>query len=569
MIWRIFFPLGFLSAAVLVTSALWWATFSSTVAQLEARGEADLRLASDRLSTALVQYREVAVLTASHPQVVSLARASAVGAMPVPEASAEVALVLQRVADRSGAAQMILVDPIGRILAGPQWDSEGNFTAATLLDDAPDLARARYGAMGSHHYVDAGQRYFSYAAPVFAASGPVVAALVLRVEVDRIEASSRADPTPVWFTDTAGMIFVANRSEMVLTREPMRMAGPELVRSDVAYLPKRARRLDRELPVVGLTAHSLIDVEPAYRAAWAQALGGGGVMLAFGAVLLALGVRRRALAQANAALEGRVAERTAELSAANARLTRAQAELVQAGKLSALGQMSAGISHELNQPLMAIGSYAENAELLLERGRGAEVAQNLVRISDLARRMGRIIKNLRAFARQEVEPATRVGLASVVEAALEIVAVRLARDAVFVDWRRPDFPAMVMGGEVRLSQVVVNLLSNACDAMEGGEARRITIRIVRITPDRIALLLRDTGPGIDDPSRIFDPFYSTKEIGSAEGMGLGLSISYGLVQGFGGRLRGENVAPDAKGVGGALFTVELLAAPEIITGRQA
>lgn len=571
MIQRVLVVLAFLIIATASASTLWWVTYRDAMEQLTARGEADLRLASDRLSTALVQYREVAVLAASHPHVVSLARASAVGALPVSEAASEVALVLQRMADRAGAAQMLLVDPQGRVLVGPQLLTGEYGAGEVRLAITPDLARARYGAMGSDHYVEAGQRYFSYAAPVFAANGPVVAALVLRLEVDRVEASSRADPTPVWFTDTDGLIFVANRSEMVLTQTVARlprMAGGDFVRSDAPYLPETAKQLDRDLPVVGLTAHSLVDVAPAYRAARAQALGGGGVMLAFGAVLLALGVRRRALAQANAALEGRVAARTAELSAANAQLTRAQAELVQAGKLSALGQMSAGISHELNQPLMAIGSYAENAELLLERGRGAEVAQNLARISDLARKMGRIIKNLRAFARQEVEPATRVGLAAVVEAALEIVAVRLARDKVVVDWRRPDFAAVVMGGEVRLSQVVVNLLSNACDAMEGGDLRRITIRISRIGADRIALTLRDTGPGIDDPSRIFDPFYSTKEVGSAEGMGLGLSISYGLVQGFGGRLRGENMS-ESGGINGALFTVELLAAPAVGTGGDA
>ena len=113
-----------------------------------------------------------------------------------------------------------------------------------------------------------------------------------------------------------------------------------------------------------------------------------------------------------------------------------------------------------------------------------------------------------------------------------------------------------MGGEVRLSQVVINLLSNAIEAMEDQPVRRITIRLSR-EGGMIRLTLRDTGPGIVDPERIFDPFYSTKEAGSAEGLGLGLSISYGLVQGFGGNLRGEN-APE----GGAIFTVDLREAVE-------
>lgn len=576
MIRRGILILACLAAAFASASALWWRTLDEGMVQLAARGQADLRLASDRLSTALVQYREVAVLAADHPDVVGLARSAAFAgaddaAMPEEQVS-EVVAVLQRMADRAGAAQMLLVDPQGRVLAGI---GDALKSVPARLAITPDLTRAGHGAMGQHHYVLNGHRYFSFAAPVFGPNGPVIGALVLRLEVDRVESSSRADPTPVWFSDPAGVIFVANRSEMVLERDaPPQIAwrgGQKFVRSNVPYLPNLALPLDRDLPVVGLTAHTLIDAAPVLRAARTQALGAAAVILAFGAVLFALGVRRRALAEANVALESRVKARTAELSEANARLQRAQADLVQAGKLSALGQMSAGISHELNQPLMAIGSYAENAELLLERGRGPEVAQNLARISDLARRMGRIIKNLRAFARQEVEPASRVGLASVVEAALEIVALRLERDAVVVDWQRPDFPAMVMGGEVRLSQVVVNLLSNACDAMEGAAEQRITIRIAKLTDaegeERIALTLRDTGPGIDDPSKIFDPFYSTKEVGSAEGMGLGLSISYGLVQGFGGKLRGENWT-SAEGIGGAVFTVELLPAPSVKIGVQ-
>ncbi|NIY99518.1 sensor histidine kinase, partial [Salipiger sp. HF18] len=127
-----------------------------------------------------------------------------------------------------------------------------------------------------------------------------------------------------------------------------------------------------------------------------------------------------------------------------------------------------------------------------------------------------------------------------------------------IDWRRPERATVVMAGDVRLGQVVVNLLSNAMDAMADSASRRIEIRVA---PDDeaglVRLTVRDTGPGIADPSRIFDPFYSTKEVGAEEGMGLGLSISYGIVEGFGGRLRGENVE------GGALFTIELQQAREI------
>jgi two-component system C4-dicarboxylate transport sensor histidine kinase DctB len=201
---------------------------------------------------------------------------------------------------------------------------------------------------------------------------------------------------------------------------------------------------------------------------------------------------------------------------------------------------------------MAIRSYAENASLFLDRDETGKAAENLGRISDLARRMGRIIKNLRAFARQESEAMSDVDIGQTVAAALELTEARLGRAGVAVEWTPPAAPIWVRGGEVRLQQVVVNLLTNAADAMEGGG--RVTLRIA---PEggRVRLTVSDTGPGIAEPERIFDPFYSTKEVGAGEGMGLGLSISYGIVKNFGGTITGRN-RPE----GGAEFTVELQAA---------
>jgi two-component system C4-dicarboxylate transport sensor histidine kinase DctB len=259
--------------------------------------------------------------------------------------------------------------------------------------------------------------------------------------------------------------------------------------------------------------------------------------------------RTRALSQTNAQLRREVAER----EEAEAALKRAQADLVRAGKLTALGQMSAGISHELNQPLMAIQSFAENARQFIDRGQTEVAAGNLARISDLARRMGRIIRNLRAFARQESEPAARVDIVKTLEAAVELTQARLGRDGITLNWTPPEDQIWVRGGEVRLSQVFVNLVTNAADAMIGSESPEITIRIRQVERS-VTVDVLDTGPGIDDPEKIFDPFYSTKEVGASEGMGLGLSISYGMVQSFGGDIHGRNRAE-----GGAVFTVTLAA----------
>ena len=230
-------------------------------------------------------------------------------------------------------------------------------------------------------------------------------------------------------------------------------------------------------------------------------------------------------------------------------LARAQADLVQAGKLSALGQMSAGISHELNQPLMAIRSYAENAVQFQQRDMHAKVSENLGRISDMARRMGRIIQNLRAFSKQQAEPITRVDLVKVLQDAAEMIAPRAQQMSADVRLDLPAAPLWVKGGEVRLGQVFVNLMTNALDAMNGCEARSLQVS-VRVAGN-IAVEVRDSGPGVEVPEKVFDPFYSTKEVGATEGMGLGLSISYGIAKSFGGDIRVRNCNP------GALFIVEL------------
>jgi two-component system, NtrC family, C4-dicarboxylate transport sensor histidine kinase DctB len=319
------------------------------------------------------------------------------------------------------------------------------------------------------------------------------------------------------------------------------------------YLPSLALHLTQPLPVIAMRGEILLDAAPALQTALMQAATAAALCLIFGAALFTVSERRRSLAQrlevearANSALEERVAARTKEL-------TMAQADLIRAGKLSALGQMSAGLSHELNQPLMAIRSFAENGAAFIERGKPEVAAENLLQISDLARRMGRIIRNLRAFARQEVEGFSDVDLVAAVAAVLEITQPRMRQDGVALEYDPPAQPVMVRGGEVRLQQVVLNLIANALDAMAGQEGGRLRLHISQAEA-RVRLILRDTGPGIAEPERMFDPFYSTKAIGQAEGMGLGLSISYGIIESFGGSITGCNPLG-----GGAEFCVELAA----------
>ena len=558
----------FLLAVAASAGGIWRYAWLQGLEQLDRQGRANLALASDRLTGELRRFRELAVLLAAHP---AFAGAGA------GNAGARADEVLLAAADRSGALALLYTDAQGEVRARA-GDVSLNPAGSRYFRRAMNGALGRfYGRLGPD-----GRRVFAYAAPAFGPEG-VRGAVIVLVDIAEVEWDWIGGHPAVFFTDDEQRVFLSNRAEILGWRRGadgavlVPPAGPaprfraarygefEVWRMNWGgYLPGAALHLARDLPVVGMTGHALLDTSPARRVAWLQAAVFSAICLGFGAVLLLLAERRRTLARANAELETRVAARTAELSAANvalrrevaerqeaeAALKRAQDDLVQAGKLSALGQMSAGISHELNQPLMAIRQFADNGAAFLDKGRPQAAGANFKRISDLAARAARIIRNLRAFARNENEPMGRVDLGQVIDTAVELTEPRLRQAGVTVDWRRPAHPVHVLGGEVRLEQVFVNLINNATDAMSGSAGKRIEITIE--TAPTLRVMVRDTGPGIAEPDRMFDPFYSTKETGGEDGMGLGLSISYGLVQSFGGNIRGAN-APG----GGAVMTVEL------------
>ncbi|MEJ6508153.1 MAG: ATP-binding protein [Octadecabacter sp.] len=561
---RILAVVAFLVAVAVLSLGVGWFGYMSALDQLEQRGRSDLALASDRLTGELGRYRELAVLLADHP-VVAATLAGDRG---------DAADLLRETADKTGSLDILVVSQMGRELASASGSSAENHASQ------PYFTRASDGAIGLYHLVHDryGQRTFLFAAPVFSDAGPVSGAVIVVVNIDAVEAVWRGARPTVFFTDELGVAFISNRSELLFMArdlvDPPRTStvdyNADILRPFMThtvqnqqgravwsvegqrYVPRTALHLTLPLPVIQMTGEALMDVAPARTFARLQAGAAAAICLAFGAMLFLATERRRTLADANIRLEAAVEARTAEL-------TKAQSDLVQAGKLSALGQMSAGISHELNQPLMAIRSYAENAEAFLERGKTDIAGQNLGRIAELARRMGRIIRNLRAFAKQESEGMTDVDLASVIAAVLEITQARARAGGVDIIWDAPETPITVRGGEVRLQQVVLNLVTNAMDAMEGQTfTQRIEIDTDR-SGARVDLYVRDTGPGLSEPDRIFDPFYSTKQVTSdgtgQDGMGLGLSISYGLVQSFGGIIRGRNHP-----AGGAVFTVTLDAA---------
>jgi two-component system C4-dicarboxylate transport sensor histidine kinase DctB len=268
--------------------------------------------------------------------------------------------------------------------------------------------------------------------------------------------------------------------------------------------------------------------------------------------------RREELRRVYAELETRIAERTADLTEQIAALERTKAILretrdaaVQAGKLATLGQMSAGISHELNQPLAAMQTFADNARALLAKGRIDEAAENLETISDLVGRAGRIVRQLKSFARKEAPTPQPVTVASAVEHALVIIEPRRREIGARIDVAELPADLLVVAEAGRLEQVLVNLLRNGLDAMLGQPEPVLEVS-ARREGESVSIIVRDHGPGLseDASSHLFEPFYTTKPAG--EGLGLGLAISLTIVESYGGTLTARNAA-----AGGAEFVLNL------------
>ena len=254
-------------------------------------------------------------------------------------------------------------------------------------------------------------------------------------------------------------------------------------------------------------------------------------------------------------LEHRVVERTLDLTQANGLLKKeieqhrhttetlqtTQDELIQAAKLAVLGQMSASINHELNQPLAAIRAYAENGVTFLERN-NAEMAQtNLTEIVELTDRMAAISAQLKLFARKSEGQLSLISPQATIEYALRLFKPQLDKEQVSLDFQRPEQEYFVRADGVRLEQVLVNLISNGLLAVSDKEQRNLLIKLqVEPEENQIWIDVSDSGSGIADEhlGQIFNPFFSTREGG--KGLGLGLSISYRIISDFGGTIKAFN-----------------------------
>ena len=585
-------------------------TRHSVLADIAARSANTLNLVAENLRGELAKFRNYPQLLATTKNFAAALKGDA-DAEQINRLNRE----LERINAVSGALDIYLMDATGLTVAASNWASSRpfvgkNFNYRPYFQDAMKGKLGQYFALGT----TSEERGYYFAYPIKDGSS-VLGAIVVKMRVGHLEQSWRAKDYEVIVVDPNGVIFLSSNPSWRF-RSMERLS--EDVR---ASLTASRQYSDRDLNPLSVSAKPtssgtlmLLDIAPSVSGSQAKAeeaveylvqerhmpdAGWKIILLArtqdvawqvnlatFVACLLLLSLflaamilyqRRKRIADriavqeaANTELERRVLERTAELTQTNLQLTnevherlraenelrQTQSELVQATKLAALGQMSAGISHELNQPLAAIRTYADNARTFLERDNSPKALSNLLSISDLVERMARIISNLRTYARKETISLRPVSLDNAIDDALNLLAQRIRTEGVTIRYEPADKSVYVRGGDVRLQQVFVNLLSNAIDAITNAPQKIVSIETFR-RDGKAVICLRDSGPGVpeDQLKNVFDPFYSTKDVGA--GMGLGLSITYGIVKQFGGIIEAANHED-----GGAVFTLTLMLAQQ-------
>ncbi|MBB3143411.1 sensor histidine kinase [Halomonas organivorans] len=523
--------------------------------------------------------------------------------------------LLDRFRATAGVSDIYLLDRQADTLAASNWHRPNTFIGQNYrfrryYQQAMQGHDGRFFGLG----VQSRERGYYFSAPVWldetAPDARPDGVMVLKVLLDAVEESWAAQDAELLVTDRDHVVFLASRPELRLTTlEPLspeqratlrasrRYADEPLPPTGMRELEHRGGRnrlvgfaegplagqrylsLTRPMPAFGWNMHILKPLTPVVDAQWLAAALAGGL---YGIVALGGGIgwqrwrlrrererfaerERLTLANARDELERHVEERTRDLTATNRRLSdeieerrRAEQslretrdELVQAAKLAVLGQLAAGINHELNQPLAAIRAYAENARAFIARQRAEAADANLGQIVELTERMADISAQLRQFSRKSGDSLTAVSVSACFDYALRLFQARLGEAAVEVIRHGPDAQAWVRADPVRLEQVLVNLIGNALQAMADTPSPRLTLAIA-VDPEWVRLEVADNGPGIaaERLPRIFEPFYTTKAVGS--GLGLGLSISARIIDDLGGRLEAANNAER-----GARFTITL------------
>ncbi len=510
---------------------------------------------------------------------------------------------LEKLVEDSQAAVIYVIPPNGIAMAASNWRQTDSFVGNDY-SFREYFTRAMATGSGEHYALGTVSKrpglYISRR--VESGDGRALGVVVVKVEFDGLEKDWGLSGKPTFVTDRNGIVLITSRPEwrfssiaaippekreeireslqfgeasltMLPIAPPLQAGGTPLVRVNASGMRETGRFLALALPVptTPWSLHLLVPADAALKAGALQ-----GRLLALAGLLPLVGLAafwlfrsqrtRQREAEERAArdeLERKVRERTGELSlardrleteieehrATETRLQKVQQELVQANRLAILGQVAAGVAHEINQPVATIRAYADNASTFLSRGQSEPAAENLAFIARLTERIGTITDELKTFARKGRAAAEPVELKTVIDGALLLLRSRFSGRLDML--RVADIPAdiHVLGNRVRLEQVLINLFQNALEAIAGRADGRIDVCLGESNEGEAAIVVTDNGPGIPPEilKGLFTPFNTSKE----GGLGLGLVISKDIVGDYGGR-----IAVDS-GPNGTTFTVTL------------
>lgn len=503
---------------------------------------------------------------------------------------------LQDLALQAKVSAIYLMDKNGKTIAASNWDTPQSFIAQNFgfrpyFRDAIQGKPGYFYAIGNTTSIPG---YFISQAvyPAGAKRGSVapIGVIAVKITLETFEQTWRSNEDPIALADSHGVVFLSNRSEWNYhSLYPLDQRVQQDIAQTLQYMGKRIE------PIAGLTKADRRGfgdyvVRPVGRLGWqlmlfpaqAKVVRAGLQSAATVVLLLAVAAaiaganyqRRRRMEERSAAqqalkeaadeLEQKIALRTQELLSANTQLATkydklqqtenllrsTRTEMVQAGKLAMLGQMAAGITHELNQPLTAIRAFADNASTFLARGQTTQADDNLRHISAASARMGSIVGQLKGFARKSPEAVAVVEVNQAIQGAALLLDSEFVRHGVQLELDLPD-TLYVLGDTVRIEQVLINLLRNALDAVEHSLQKQVRV-VLEADAQQVRIRILDSGSGLPQEvvKHLFEPFFTTKATG--HGLGLGLAISSSIVQAMNGQLEARN-----NPAGGAEFVVRI------------
>ncbi|WP_404423981.1 cache domain-containing protein [Thalassospira australica] len=572
-------------AGIVIAGLVVWLAVNSTgnlaISQLQQTAQARLALYESTLRAAVDRYRYLPYVVARNHEIVNVVTGNG---------SADIAnQYLQKVNDRSGAAALYVMDKTGNTVSASNWGTADSFVGQDY-SFRPYFTEAFAGGEGFFYGigVTTGRSGLFISHPI-SRDNEIVGVVAVKLELDELERNWQDGGETVFVSDADGVIMLTSRGNWKYrTIRPLTEPERDRISRNRQYSGQELLPLNMDenpsgedgLLEIG-NERFLFDIKPISGSEWNLfyltpmdyvaerrtsvmliAIIGSGLI-----ILIVLFLRERELKLASQrksmefariqALNTRLEQEIGERRKTEAELRGTQDELVQAGKLAALGQMSAAIAHEINQPIAAIRTFCASAKLMLERGKPENLGPNIEQIAALTERMGAITGQLKTFSRKSTGVLEPVNIRAALDNVIQLLSSQLHNEGCVLEQKECDGELIVHADLVRIEQVFVNIIRNALDAMNGLDAtdgtaeKRVVIELSG-SKDQATIRISDTGPGIGEESLglLFDPFFTTKDPG--QGVGLGLSVTYGIVRDFGGNIRAYNRAR-----GGACFEIQL------------